>query len=131
MQPVWDRPVDDDARSALEELGRQVLGARRHSGSSQRGLERATGIDQSTISRIEHGRATGLPLWRFALLVRALDAGVATRRPAPAHGLEAPGSAEWINGGPAWDHAVEPDSEPWWEGDGGRDDGGNDLPIDA
>ncbi len=99
---MWDRPISDEARLALVQLGSQVARARWHHGSSQRGLEQATGIDQSTISRIEHGQASGLPLWRFALLVRALEAGVATRRPAPAHGLEAPGANEWISDRPVW-----------------------------
>ena len=117
---MWDQPVDDTTRAALEELGRHVRGARRHRGISQRTAERLTGIDQSTISRIESGKASGLPLWRFALLVDALDAGVATRRPAPVVGLAAPGTSEWINGGPAWDFAVDspreatPESNEGW-----------------
>jgi len=108
---MWDRPISDKARLALEELGSQVVRARRQHGSSQRGLERATGIDQSTISRIEHGQASGLPLWRFALLVSALGAGVATRRPALADGLEAAGSNEWIDAGPARNLAVDEAAE--------------------
>jgi transcriptional regulator with XRE-family HTH domain len=103
---MWDRPIDDCAQAALEMLGRQVLGARRHAGYSQRDVEALTGIDQTTQVRIEHGRATGLPLWRFALLLEALNAGVATRRPPYMHGVAAPGSSEWINDGPAWDLAV-------------------------
>jgi len=104
---MWDKPVDDETAAALETLGRQVLGARRHAALSQRQVEALTGIDQTTVVRIEHGRATGLPLRRFALLLAALDAGVATRRPALAFGLAAPGSHEWINEGPAWDAAVD------------------------
>jgi len=68
-----------------------------------------TGIDQTTIVRIEHGQATGLPLRRLAILLAALDAGVATRRPAVAFGLAVPGSDEWINDGPAWDTAIGAD----------------------
>jgi transcriptional regulator with XRE-family HTH domain len=111
---MWDKPVDDETAAALEALGCQVLGARRHAALSQRQVEAMTGIDQTTQVRIEHGKATGLPLRRFARLLVALDAGVATRRPAPAFGLAAPGSHEWINDGPAWDMAV----------------GANDLPDD-
>jgi hypothetical protein len=103
---MWDRPVDDETAAALEALGRQVLGARRHSALSQRSVEAVTGIDQTTLVSIEHGKATGLPLRRFAVLLAALDAGVATRRPAVALGLATPGSNEWINHGPAWDVAV-------------------------
>lgn len=103
---MWDKPVDEETAAALEALGRQVRGARRHAAVSQRQVEAMTGIDQTTIVRIEHGRATGLPLRRFARLLVALDAGVATRRPAPAFGLPARGSHEWINDGPAWDITV-------------------------
>ncbi len=66
---MWDRPVNDQTAAALEELGRQVLGARRQAGCSQRQVEALTGIDQTTLVRIEHGRATGLPLARFAILL--------------------------------------------------------------
>ncbi len=103
---MWDRPVNDQTAAALEELGRQVLGARRQAGYSQRQVEALTGIDQTTQVRIEHGRATGLPLARFAILLWALNAGVATRRPPLAIGLPAPDSDAWINDGPAWDLAV-------------------------
>jgi len=103
---MWDKLVDDETAAALEALGRQVLGARRHAALSQRAVEAMTGIDQTTLVRIEHGKATGLPLRRLAALLAALDAGVATRRPAVALGLATPGSNEWINDGPAWDMAV-------------------------
>jgi len=109
---MWDKPVDGETAAALEALGRQVLGARRHAALSQRQVEAMTGIDQTTQVRIEHGKATGLPLRRFAVLLAALDAGVATRRPAVAFGLAVPGSHEWINDGPAWDTAVPADDLP-------------------
>jgi transcriptional regulator with XRE-family HTH domain len=112
---MWDTPVDDETAAALETLGRHVRGARRHAALSQRQVEAMTVIHQTTIVRIEHGKATGLPLRRFAILLAALDAGVATRRPAPVFGLAAPGSHEWINGGPAWDAAV--DAEGLSDGD--------------
>lgn len=104
---MWDKPVDDETAAALEALGLQVRCARRHAALSHGAVEAMTGVDQTTIVRLEHGRATGLPLRRFAILLAALDAGVATRRPAVAFGLAAPGSYEWINGGPAWDTAVD------------------------
>jgi transcriptional regulator with XRE-family HTH domain len=109
---MWDKPVDDRTADALAALGRQVLGARRHAALSQRDVEAVTGIDQTTVVRIEHGKATGLPLRRFAILLAALDAGVATRRPPVALGLATPGGNEWINDGPAWDMAVPAPDPP-------------------
>ena len=109
---MWDHPVNEHTSEALERVGRQVRGARHHAGLSQRSVENLTGIDQTTIVRIEQGRATGLPLWRFALLLDALSAGVATRRPPLMVGFAAPGSADWINDGPAWDLAVGDDVPP-------------------
>ena len=109
---MWDTPVDDETAAALERLGRHVRAARRQAALSQRQVEAMTGIDQTTIVRIERGKATGLPLRRFAVLMVALDAGVATRRPALAFGLPAPGSHEWINDGPAWDAAIGEDHPP-------------------
>ena len=40
---------------------------------SQRDLERASGIDQSAISRLENGRLSGLRFARFARLVTAMN----------------------------------------------------------
>jgi transcriptional regulator with XRE-family HTH domain len=40
---------------------------------SQRDLERASGIDQSAISRLENGRLSGLRFSRFARLVTAMN----------------------------------------------------------
>ncbi len=40
---------------------------------SQRDLERASGIDQTVISRLENGRLSGLRFSRFARLVAAMN----------------------------------------------------------
>jgi predicted transcriptional regulator len=40
---------------------------------SQRDLQRASGIDQSVISRLENGRLSGLRFSRFARLVTAMN----------------------------------------------------------
>jgi transcriptional regulator with XRE-family HTH domain len=103
---MWDTPVDDLTRAVLEQLGRQVRAARHHAGLSQRQVEAMTGIDQTTIVRIEQGKATGMPLRRFARLLYAINAGVATRRPPFLVGMAVPGSSEWVNDGPAWDRDV-------------------------
>lgn len=50
---------------ALDRLGAQLRAGRRTSLLSQRVVDDRTGIDQSTISRLEHGLATRLPLERL------------------------------------------------------------------
>ena len=112
---MWDTPVSDETAAVLRELGRQVRAARHHAGLSQRQVEAMTGIDQTTIVRIEQGKSTGMPLRRFARLLSAINAGVATRRPPWLVGMAAPGSDDWVNDGSAWDQSVGPDND---EGDG-------------
>jgi transcriptional regulator with XRE-family HTH domain len=54
---VW---MDPGTRRALEALGLAVKHARRQAGMSQMGLERSSGVDQTTISRFERGLAPSL-----------------------------------------------------------------------
>lgn len=58
--------------AALRAIGRQVLSARNSLGISQSALEKLTGLDQTTISRVERGLAPSLPLERLARLFAAL-----------------------------------------------------------
>jgi transcriptional regulator with XRE-family HTH domain len=58
--------------TALLAIGRQVRDARAAAGISQTTLEKLTGLDQTTISRVERGRAPRLPLVRLARLFAAL-----------------------------------------------------------
>jgi DNA-binding XRE family transcriptional regulator len=60
-----------DARS-LAMLGRAVRMARREHAWTQRDLEERSGVDQTTISRIERGRVRGTELVRFAWIAWAL-----------------------------------------------------------
>jgi transcriptional regulator with XRE-family HTH domain len=56
----------------LRLLGAQLRRARIANGWSQRGLERVSGLDQTTISRLENGRLRSLRLVRIASLMQAL-----------------------------------------------------------
>jgi transcriptional regulator with XRE-family HTH domain len=66
--PLTDREVE-----GLRLLGVQLRRARLRNGWSQRRLERASGIDQTTISRLENGRLASLRLTKVARLMQALQ----------------------------------------------------------
>jgi transcriptional regulator with XRE-family HTH domain len=66
--PLTDREVE-----GLRLLGVQLRRARLGNGWSQRRLERASGIDQTTISRLENGRLASLRLTKVARLMQALQ----------------------------------------------------------
>ena len=53
-------------------MGEQLRRARLGNGWSQRRLERESGVDQTTISRLENGRLVSLRLLRIANLMHAL-----------------------------------------------------------
>jgi len=66
-------------------IGAQVKAARAHASLTQRQVEELTGIDQTTISRLENGKSGAMPLDRFAALLTAIDAEIRpTDRPLPA-----------------------------------------------
>jgi transcriptional regulator with XRE-family HTH domain len=69
------RPLDDREIEGLRQLGTQLRRARLGNGWSQRRLERESGVDQTTISRLENGRLVSLRLLRIAALMQALDGG--------------------------------------------------------
>jgi len=66
-------PRDDVVDLGLEIIGRGIRRARLNLRLTQGGLERWSGVDQSTISRLEHGTLRGLRLRRFAALAAALN----------------------------------------------------------
>jgi predicted transcriptional regulator len=66
-------PPDEVVNLGLEIIGRGVLRARLNLRLTQGGLERWSGVDQSTISRLEHGTLRGLRLRRLAALAAALN----------------------------------------------------------
>ncbi len=57
---------------ALEELGAAVRDARQRAGLSQRDLEALSGVDQSSISRMERGRVPGMRLDKLARVAMVL-----------------------------------------------------------
>jgi transcriptional regulator with XRE-family HTH domain len=65
--PLTDRQVE-----GLQLIGLQLKRARLRIGWTQLRLEHASGIDQSTISRLENGRLASLRLVRVAALMQAL-----------------------------------------------------------
>ena len=68
----------------LVAVGGQVRAARVHASLTQRQVEDLTGIDQTSISRLENGRGSNMRLSRFALLLTAIDAEIhPAERPAP------------------------------------------------
>jgi predicted XRE-type DNA-binding protein len=65
-------------------LGAQVRAVRIQSSLTQRQVEDLTGIDQSTVSRLENGKGSNMPLGRFAALLVAIDAEIRPAdRPVP------------------------------------------------
>ena len=84
MRALWWYPgmayrmdhLDAADEHALQRLGLGLKGARQARGWSQRDLERASGVDQSMISRFERGLAPGLHATLLARLLAGLDADV-------------------------------------------------------
>ena len=76
MEPLHTpkgRPLSAREVDGLRLLGSQLRLARLSNGWSQRRLERASGVDQTTISRLENGRLLSLRLLRIAALMQALS----------------------------------------------------------
>jgi transcriptional regulator with XRE-family HTH domain len=61
--------------SAEELLGRGLLRLRLYLGWSQRAIEHVSGVDQSTISRLETGHAANVGSARICAILRALQVG--------------------------------------------------------
>jgi transcriptional regulator with XRE-family HTH domain len=66
-------PRHDIIDLGLEIIGRGVLRARIDASLTQRRLEDLSGVDQSTISRLENGNLSGLRLARLAAIVGTLN----------------------------------------------------------
>lgn len=70
---AWDqRPRDPEQQDGFDAIGRLVLRRRVWLGWSQRYLESQSGVDQTTLSRIENGKQYGLRWSRFATLVGSM-----------------------------------------------------------
>ena len=68
MDPKWPP-------KALAKIGRGILRMRLFWGWSQADLEHRSGVDQTTISRVERGVQRGLSLGRLAKILDALRVG--------------------------------------------------------
>ena len=65
-------PIDPAYVAGLELIGRQLLRARYEKGWTQMQLEHASGVDQTTISRLENGRLTSISILKLAAIALAL-----------------------------------------------------------
>ena len=84
VEPIRERD-DRPPRHPLAVVGGQVPAAQVHASLTQRQVEDLTGIDQTSISRLENGKRSNMPLGRFALLLVAIDAETRPAgRPVPA-----------------------------------------------
>ncbi len=72
----WNSEVhwlrDPLARRGFEMIGAAMRRQRERRGLSQRDVEASTGVDQSTISKLENGKRFGLRWHRFARVVAVL-----------------------------------------------------------
>ena len=79
----WDPPSAREG--AMVMIGRAVLRLRLYRGWSQKDVERSSGVDQTTISRLERGTQRGLSIRRLGRILDALRVGdVAFTPPQPA-----------------------------------------------
>lgn len=65
-------PLNERQMAGLRDLGAMLRSARLGLGWSQRGLERRSGVDQTTISRLENGRLAYFSLVRLGGLIGVL-----------------------------------------------------------
>jgi transcriptional regulator with XRE-family HTH domain len=65
--------VGPEIEHGLDVIGELVRGGRTDRRWTQFALERASGVDQTVISRLENGRLTSLRLIRLAAIFAALD----------------------------------------------------------
>ncbi|MFL5679144.1 MAG: helix-turn-helix domain-containing protein [Chloroflexota bacterium] len=76
MERPWSRPSTfprtPAVQSGLIEIGAWVRASRRNAQLTQRTLEVMSGVDQTTISRLENGRLSAMRLVRLAAVVGAL-----------------------------------------------------------
>ena len=71
---AWATPIPQPSDEALERIGVGLRWARRRRGMTQRQLSMASGVPQSTISRIENGLRPTAKATTIAQLVHVLGA---------------------------------------------------------
>jgi transcriptional regulator with XRE-family HTH domain len=70
--PYTQRTHGERTHHVLVAIGRTAMLARLGHGLSQRRLEGMTGVDQTTICRLENGKAPGLRLDKLARIIAVL-----------------------------------------------------------
>jgi transcriptional regulator with XRE-family HTH domain len=94
-------PKDPPARpKAIEQIGRAILQLRLYLGWRQLDVEARARVDQTTISRLEHGIQKGLSLRKLAAVLDALMVGEIQMKP-------------WVPSGPATDLERMLHGDPW------------------
>jgi len=105
--PYQTQTNDPQVRGALKRLGAELRRGRWRAGLSQCAVEERTGIDQSTISRLENGLASRLPIERVGLYLLAIHAELEAgprRRPSL--------MPSWASGGRSGDGEANVESAP-------------------
>jgi transcriptional regulator with XRE-family HTH domain len=108
--PAWAPPAAVPAaiaarrQAVLIELGRAALRLRLFLGWTQRDVEFRSGVDQTTISRFERGRQTGMSIMCLAAILEALKAGRIDVLPPPG---PPPTALELMLYGDSWRRAGE------------------------
>lgn len=75
------RRAEPEIESLMRALGADIRRARWQAGISQSGLEVLSGVDQTTISRLENGIAPGLRLVRLVTILAPI--GLGSLKPSP------------------------------------------------
>jgi transcriptional regulator with XRE-family HTH domain len=97
-------PTPPDRLSMEVILGRAFLRLRLYLGWSQRDLERASGVDQSTICRLEVGKGANVGSRRLVALLSALRADDVVFLPRPP--AAPPTALELMLHGDPWERAI-------------------------
>ncbi len=87
MSDSWERIrpeyVDPVVDLGMQQLGSWLRTSRRVAGMTQQHLENLTGIDQTTLSRLDNGHLRSLRLMRLARLIGTLNDPALAGRASP------------------------------------------------
>ena len=71
----YQRPADERDRRLLRRFGTELRRCRIHAGLSQVVLAERSGVSQSTISRLERGKASSAAMFKLVLISAAMGDG--------------------------------------------------------